>query len=126
AVEDRRQTNGWPRFRVGDWLGAPATSRIAASNRHPPRAKTAERRWPECPQCATDRRAPSLPAKRATSTCSGISKMDDPRERKTFRRRPRLVCRKRWRSSVRDRKSTRLNSSHDQTSYAVFCLKKKK
>src|SRR2546421_179923 len=28
-----------------------------------------------------------------------------------------------WR---RDRKSTRLNSSHDQISYAVFCLKKKK
>src|SRR2546421_7286716 len=27
---------------------------------------------------------------------------------------------------VRDRKSTRLNSSHDQISYAVFCLKKKK
>src|SRR6266567_8153675 len=26
----------------------------------------------------------------------------------------------------RDRKSTRLNSSHSQTSYAVFCLKKKK
>src|SRR5206468_10913213 len=41
-----------------------------------------------------------------------------------------------WRSSCcgrprcnrarRDRKSTRLNSSHDQISYAVFCLKKKK
>src|SRR2546430_3101072 len=29
-----------------------------------------------------------------------------------------LVC--------RDRKSTRLNSSHSQISYAVFCLKKKK
>src|SRR2546428_14164407 len=27
---------------------------------------------------------------------------------------------------TRDRKSTRLNSSHDQISYAVFCLKKKK
>src|SRR2546428_2093976 len=27
---------------------------------------------------------------------------------------------------VQDRKSTRLNSSHDQISYAVFCLKKKK
>src|SRR2546430_10132480 len=26
----------------------------------------------------------------------------------------------------RDRKSTRLNSSHSQISYAVFCLKKKK
>src|SRR5438132_9263940 len=28
--------------------------------------------------------------------------------------------------SVRDRKSTRLNSSHTVISYAVFCLKKKK
>src|SRR5690349_23746989 len=27
---------------------------------------------------------------------------------------------------VRDRKSTRLNSSHVENSYAVFCLKKKK
>src|SRR5688572_13606821 len=29
------------------------------------------------------------------------------------------------RSGIRDRKSTRLNSSHSQISYAVFCLKKK-
>src|SRR5438309_3153694 len=28
--------------------------------------------------------------------------------------------------AVRDRKSTRLNSSHSSISYAVFCLKKKK
>src|SRR2546427_6603034 len=28
--------------------------------------------------------------------------------------------------SLSDRKSTRLNSSHSQISYAVFCLKKKK
>src|SRR2546430_13055885 len=28
-------------------------------------------------------------------------------------------------TSARDRKSTRLNSSHSQISYAVFCLKKK-
>src|SRR5688572_31845996 len=28
--------------------------------------------------------------------------------------------------SASDRKSTRLNSSHSQISYAVFCLKKKK
>src|SRR5688572_31332173 len=35
----------------------------------------------------------------------------------------------RWRASFGDpidRKSTRLNSSHSQISYAVFCLKKKK
>src|SRR5688572_31702907 len=35
-----------------------------------------------------------------------------------------------WKSSrfdhAADRKSTRLNSSHSQISYAVFCLKKKK
>src|SRR2546430_3480407 len=30
------------------------------------------------------------------------------------------------RRAVGDRKSTRLNSSHSQISYAVFCLKKKK
>src|SRR5688572_31488472 len=32
-------------------------------------------------------------------------------------------CTDRW---CEDRKSTRLNSSHSQISYAVFCLKKKK
>src|SRR3989339_960513 len=36
-------------------------------------------------------------------------------------RRRRHLCCCRW----LDRKSTRLNSSHDQISYTVFCLKKK-
>src|SRR2546427_8199842 len=31
-----------------------------------------------------------------------------------------------WAGATLDRKSTRLNSSHSQISYAVFCLKKKK
>src|SRR5690606_42133173 len=31
-----------------------------------------------------------------------------------------------WHTPPRDRKSTRLNSSHVKISYAVFCLKKKK
>src|SRR2546430_9242007 len=38
-------------------------------------------------------------------------------------------CRRRthrWTGRTRDRKSTRLNSSHSQISYAVFCLKKKR
>src|SRR2546430_12449762 len=39
---------------------------------------------------------------------------DDGRKPDAHRQRP------------RDRKSTRLNSSHSQISYAVFCLKKKK
>src|SRR5690349_23450257 len=37
---------------------------------------------------------------------------------------PWAVQSRRWHS--RDRKSTRLNSSHVEISYAVFCLKKKK
>src|SRR3712207_6992313 len=42
------------------------------------------------------------------------------------RRQPRLVPRARGRADApRDRKSTRLNSSHANISYAVFCLKKK-
>src|SRR2546430_3864475 len=35
-------------------------------------------------------------------------------------------CEKTTDDERRDRKSTRLNSSHSQISYAVFCLKKKK
>src|SRR5437773_11216449 len=38
---------------------------------------------------------------------------------------PTPVVMMRW-ISARDRKSTRLNSSHITISYAVFCLKKKK
>src|SRR2546430_11054006 len=41
-----------------------------------------------------------------------------------------IPCRRKKRLTgecvLRDRKSTRLNSSHSQISYAVFCLKKKK
>src|SRR2546430_5162673 len=40
--------------------------------------------------------------------------------------RARPFGRRRLGGSLADRKSTRLNSSHSQISYAVFCLKKKK
>src|SRR6478736_9115658 len=39
---------------------------------------------------------------------------------------PAGACHPRTGERSSDRKSTRLNSSHSQTSYAVFCLKKKK
>src|SRR3712207_7481292 len=41
-------------------------------------------------------------------------------------RRQLLVADNRLYRGMRDRKSTRLNSSHANISYAVFCLKKKK
>src|SRR5688572_32574290 len=37
-----------------------------------------------------------------------------------------ILCKRLQQYELRDRKSTRLNSSHSQISYAVFCLKKKK
>src|SRR2546430_9026939 len=37
-----------------------------------------------------------------------------------------VLHQRRQQNNFRDRKSTRLNSSHSQISYAVFCLKKKK
>src|SRR5436853_3177694 len=47
-----------------------------------------------------------------------------PSSRHSGQRHP--ACRDDGRRSERDRKSTRLNSSHLGISYAVFCLKKKK
>src|SRR2546430_6260864 len=37
-----------------------------------------------------------------------------------------VITRSATRRPIADRKSTRLNSSHSQISYAVFCLKKKR
>src|SRR5690606_42147770 len=58
----------------------------------------------------------------------------DPRHPPRGRRRPAPALRepapgprpRRRQRGERDRKSTRLNSSHVKSSYAVFCLKKKK
>src|SRR2546422_4814415 len=54
----------------------------------------------------------SLPDARDPGSAPGATRQRDPARRV---RRP-----------GRDRKSTRLNSSHGYISYAVFCLKKKK
>src|SRR2546421_5571127 len=45
--------------------------------------------------------------------------------KKLFDTRHATVSRRDYKPRLLDRKSTRLNSSHDQISYAVFCLKKK-
>src|SRR5436190_23057917 len=49
---------------------------------------------------------------------------DEPRD--VVAERGRVAARNRAVRRARDRKSTRLNSSHTVISYAVFCLKKKK
>src|SRR5215211_7830932 len=122
---------------------APRRPAAAPSRRRPARSRaagssTARRSSPRCPATPTITACsrPSIPvtARRRAATRS-ISR---------FRRRPRAcrssatgtrsACAGRCRarscsgrcSSPRDRKSTRLNSSHTVISYAVFCLKKKK
>src|SRR2546421_6078846 len=56
----------------------------------------------------------SRPRARVTASAANVSTKASARSGECFS------------SFGRDRKSTRLNSSHDQISYAVFCLKKKK
>src|SRR2546430_13551770 len=55
-------------------------------------------------------------------TCS----TDEALSSRTSIRRPTVTVRNWAARSSTDRKSTRLNSSHSQISYAVFCLTKKK
>src|SRR5215469_18475003 len=56
----------------------------------------------------------------ALPTSADRKRPDRPRPQGLRHRHPRLL------RQPRDRKSTRLNSSHVEISYAVFCLKKKK
>src|SRR5438132_7017412 len=58
----------------------------------------------------------------ATASASRKTTMYCPRNRVVISSRTDSPCM----SKCRDRKSTRLNSSHTVISYAVFCLKKKK
>src|SRR5690606_40376550 len=69
-------------------------------------ARSFARRVPSHPGCAALRRARSAPGRLAGCVATGFAGAVAG-------------------SEPQDRKSTRLNSSHVKTSYAVFCLKKK-
>src|SRR3712207_8494745 len=62
-------------------------------------------------------------SRRASRTESLLYAQRDRRSSRRTAHRPRRPTQTRTRA---DRKSTRLNSSHANISYAVFCLKKKK
>src|SRR5438270_8458757 len=59
------------------------------------------------------RRQPSMALKSVRPAADATIRAPGPAARTLFK-------------AIEDRKSTRLNSSHSQISYAVFCLKKKK
>src|SRR5216683_2684979 len=91
--------------------------------------------WPRTPSgsAAPDRKCPARSPSRDASAPPGRGTGRRAAPRRARSRGSTLLNADRFpsasrscRAPRRDRKSTRLNSSHDQTSYAVFCLKKKK
>src|SRR3989454_4629519 len=107
--------------RIGPCLGAqrkpPQDSRVGASER----AATTLR----CP--AEARRAGRNSRRRRAELRSGAGAIEAiPGSGRPAHKEHRAASRRARPPQVRDRKSTRLNSSHLVISYAVFCLKKKK
>src|SRR5699024_12835776 len=78
---------------------------------------------------SSDLGPPVLPEEPATSVnlraCAAHRPVDRPRSSSSSRRRPGPGLPRCAAQARRDRKSTRLNSSHVSISYAVFCLNKK-
>src|SRR5699024_12175923 len=76
------------------------------------------------------RSRPTLRPRKSWNSITRLSLMHHPALLFTQHRESRSRVRKqgsvRCQTQRRDRKSTRLNSSHVSISYAVFCLKKKK
>src|SRR3712207_9259040 len=68
----------------------------------------------------------SLPISVATEKASAAASLARSRNRVASARDSGSARSSRASATRRDRKSTRLNSSHANISYAVFCLKKKK
>src|SRR5688572_31045392 len=106
------------RPRYGDrWspLRNPSTTVRASSSRVPIRARTSgtRKRLTAASVIGTPRASHSRPRQRHRRQ----QLLDDPRLAHPLRLGVEVG---------EDRKSTRLNSSHSQISYAVFCLKKKK
>src|SRR2546430_11300256 len=92
--------------------------------RHPPRSTLFP--YTTLFRSCAERRGHERTAERAGARCrEEPGELDRPDPKKLRLRRQELDVRPR-KQRRRDRKSTRLNSSHSQISYAVFCLKKKK
>src|SRR2546430_8889688 len=94
----------------------------ACPSHRPPHHRHSPLSTAEVFPCQEDRR---ITAGNCNLTLDGwtISEQSDPDLPAIPRRALRGVY---WLLDQPDRKSTRLNSSHSQISYAVFCLKKKK
>src|SRR6266550_5662125 len=73
-----------------------------------------------------DEDSPWLRALVARDDPAPLEHVDQPPRPRVAHPQPPLEERHGRRLGLRDRKSTRLNSSHGYISYAVFCLKKKK
>src|SRR5688572_31961203 len=77
------------------------------------------------PISPAESRAPGRPPQTEVVVRREVVHSHGVRARVEHRHRRRVRTHQRDREVASDRKSTRLNSSHSQISYAVFCLKKK-
>src|SRR5688572_32607671 len=100
SVEASRSTRARPRWRIGSRPGSTTARR--------PGGETRKREVGQQPSDEPGRRCAAGHAWLMGAKRAGLAH----------------AAARRW--GLRDRKSTRLNSSHSQISYAVFCLKKKK
>src|SRR5206468_5771153 len=106
---------------LGSHTGPPSRRRPPAPA---PRWSTPPRTPARAPAHGAGR--PRAGARRGDEDWRSRARASDRAGRGAAARRPRARTRVGGRARQGDRKSTRLNSSHDQISYAVFCLKKKK
>src|SRR5690606_41080230 len=71
-------------------------------------------RWPGWSADSAEKKSPNPPSRCTTKPTTSVAPMIIT-----------IACSESVQATERDRKSTRLNSSHVKISYAVFCLKKK-
>src|SRR5438445_11209703 len=86
--------------------------------------------YAHCPfflrRCADHPDLHSFPTRRSSDLSQGWTTGNDPASERVAGAWFRDAYLKQLAGALADRKSTRLNSSHANISYAVFCLKKKK
>src|SRR5438105_11214027 len=67
----------------------------------------------------------SFPTRRSSDLRDAAFTVDGPRGPRYEAQQGPIILARKTGAAILDRKSTRLNSSHEWISYAVFCLKKK-
>src|SRR2546430_10644665 len=116
----RRRTSSTSARRTWAWPGSISSERrFSPSTRAAPRSRSTNTA-PAAPRERASIPSAPVPANRSRTSASATSPSSAKTASRTLSEVGRVPL------PLGDRKSTRLNSSHSQISYAVFCLKKKR